>query len=223
MQENKEETIYLRSQLMKKRIYRAEWISSLVMISAFFLLFLNFIFTIFFLQLLPYLRVVALPVTQEMTSKETVQIEPIDNQIQSIDKIHETLIRFFVERYHSTFPDETELTRRWNYGGDIYTLAGDKVYASFYKTYMTNISNYVNEAAPVVDINIIKTSHVGNNWQVEFDARTFSSDGTPPLVVRYIAALYIQDLKERIYYGKNIINPVGMTVMDYRFSIKKRE
>lgn len=211
----------LQTEVMKKRIRSAEILSGISMTAAFILLFFYFLLSLFFLQMVPYVEVVAQPLSLVTSSKDYVTFEPLKGQLHSLDKINEGLVRFFVTTYHTSFPDLEELTRRWKPGGDLWVFSSPKVYYDFNRRYFSRIETIAAPNAAVVDVDIQNVKRVGSNWQVEFDLRRFLPGSSIPEVTPVIASLTVLNLPGNVRWGKIVSNPVGMTVMEYQVTARR--
>ncbi len=191
-------------------------ISLLIMISSALALF----------SLAPRVSVEPFLIINQDSSEGIVRDEPITSDMSSKDKMMELFIKQYVIVRNTIINDPMEMRSRWMRGGMVNFLSSADVFAVF------NVDaqkrwNAMFKRALVSEVEIISVSRQGGArspvWKVDFktyemfDAQSKSQEQKEStLRVRYwTASVTAYFMKERMFIGRRLINPLGFTVTRY--------
>ncbi len=191
-------------------------ISLLLMISASLALF----------SLAPKVSVEPFLIINQDTSEGIVREEPITSDMSSKDKLMETFIKQYVIVRNTVINDPMEMRSRWMRGGMVNFLSSVEVFAEFDKVAQGNWERMFKQAL-VREVEIISVSRQGGArspvWKVDFKSYDMydeqgksQAQKESTLRVRYwTASLTAYFIKERMFIGRRLINPLGFTVTRY--------
>ena len=215
--EKEEEGFKLRYYMWLSRFFIATTVASMLfLISAALALF----------RLAPMVTVEPFLIINQDSSEEIVREEPITFDMSSKDKLMETFIRQYIIIRNTVINDPQEMRSRWMPGSMMHLLSAPDVFLSFY---MTAESRWVDmfKQALVREVEIISIGRQGGPrspvWKVDFKTYDLydeqgksQAQKEATLRVRYwTASVTAYFMRDRIFMGRRLINPLGFTVTRY--------
>ncbi len=203
--------------LWLSRLFIATTIASLLfLISASLALF----------KLAPMVSVEPFLVINQDSSDNIVREEPISLDMASKDKLMETFIRQYVILRNTVINDPLEMRSRWQRGGMVHFYSSPEVFNPF-ETWVVGAWENIFMQALVREVEIISVSRQGGKkspiWKVDYktydlyDAQgKTQAQKESTLRVRYwTASITAYFIKDRMFLGRRLINPLGFTVTRY--------
>ena len=203
--------------LWLSRLFIATTIASLLfLISASLALF----------KLAPMVSVEPFLVINQDSSNNIVREEPISLDMASKDKLMETFIRQYVILRNTVINDPLEMRSRWQRGGMVHFYSSPEVFNPF-ETWVVGAWENIFMQALVREVEIISVSRQGGKkspiWKVDYktydlyDAQgKTQAQKESTLRVRYwTASITAYFIKDRMFLGRRLINPLGFTVTRY--------
>jgi len=176
-------------------------------------------------RLAPQITVKPFLIISQDSSEGLVRAEGVDLSMPSKDKLVEMFIRQYIEVRNTIINDEIEMRSRWFPGGIINFLSAPAVFNSF-SGYRDAVWDKEIGKGTVQEVEIIAINRVGGQysplWKVDFktymmtkkeqDAETQNRVMIEKYWTASITAVFI---KERMFAGRRLINPLGFTVLRY--------
>ena len=195
----------------------AATVSMLVLISSSLALF----------RLAPMVTVEPFLIINQDASTEIVRNEPLTVDMSSKNQMMEMFIRQYVILRNTLINDPWEMRTRWFPGGMVNYLSSLEVFAPFFDEVSANWKTQFNTAMSK-EVEIISVARQGGNkspvWKVDFKTYelyndsigTLSTKKESTLRIRYwTASVTAYFIKERMFIGRRLINPLGFTVSRY--------
>ncbi len=186
-------------------------VSLLVMISSSLALF----------SLAPMVRVEPFLIIKQDSSEGIVRNEPITETMASKEKLMKTFIKQYVIYRNTVINDQSEMKSRWWYGGIVSFMSSLEVYEPFEETVHKGWVDMINQVL-VREVEIISVNRQGGAkspiWKVDFKTYDLYNDSNGQAVLRtryWTASLSARFIKERQFFGRRLLNPLGFTVTRY--------
>lgn len=192
-------------------------ISMLVLISSSLALF----------RLAPMVTVEPFLIINQDASEDIVRDEPLTNDMSSKTQIMEMFIRQYVILRNTLINDPWEMRTRWFPGGMVNYLSSMEVFGPFFDEVSKNWKSQFGTAMSK-EVEIISVTRQGGNkspvWKVDFKTYELYNDSIgsvstkkdSTLRIRYwTASVTAYFIKERMFVGRRLINPLGFTVSRY--------
>ena len=176
-------------------------------------------------RLAPQVTVKPFLVISQDSSENIVRAESMGINMPSRDKLVDMYIRQYIDLRNTIINDEIEMRNRWLAGGMVNFLSSPSVFDEF-SAYRDSLWNEVIGKGVVQETEIISVRRVGGQyspvWKVDFKTYMLSSkehNNTSQdmlMTVRYwTASITAVFIKERMFSGMRLINPLGFTVLRY--------
>ncbi|MBR1605346.1 MAG: type IV secretion system protein [Alphaproteobacteria bacterium] len=176
-------------------------------------------------RLAPQVTVKPFLVVSQDSSEGIVRAESIGINMPSRDKLVDMYIRQYIELRNTIINDEIEMRNRWLPGGMVNFLSSPYVFDEF-SVYRDKLWNDVIGKGIVQETEIIAVRRIGGQhspvWKVDFKTYMLSPKETNNvsqdmlMTVRYwTASITAVFIKERMFSGMRLINPLGFTVLRY--------
>ena len=177
-------------------------------------------------KLAPLVTVEPFLVISQDSSEKIVRAEPISLDMSSRDKLMETFIRQYIIVRNTIINDPMEMRSRWMPGGMVNFLSSPEVFAAFNKYTQANWENIFKRAL-VREVEIISIGRQGGSrsavWKVDFKTYDLydeqgksQAQKESTLRVRYwTASVTAYFMRDRMFMGRRLINPLGFTVTRY--------
>ena len=201
------------------------WLARFFIFLAFLSLMLFWSSSLALFRLAPQVTVKPFLVISQDNSEGIVRAESVGTNMPSRDKLMELYIRQYIELRNTIINDEIEMRNRWLAGGMINFLSSPRIFDEF-SAYRDGVWNEIIGKGIVQEVEIIAVQRVGGQhspvWKVDFktymldskDRNTSSRDLL--MTVRYwTASITAVFIKERMFSGMRLINPLGFTVLRY--------
>ncbi len=202
------------------------WLSRFFIVTAVISLLLLVSSALALFRLAPMVTVEPFLVINQDTSEGIVREEPITADMSSKDKLMQMFIRQYVILRNTVINDPTEMRSRWMPGGMVNYLSSPEVYMAFHQSAASNWEAMFKRAL-VREVEIISISRQGGEkspvWKVDFKTYDLydeqgrsQAQKESTLRVRYwTASVTAYFIKERMFMGRRLINPLGFTVTRY--------
>lgn len=176
-------------------------------------------------RLAPQVTVKPFLVISQDKSEGIVRAESMGVNMPSRDKLTEMYIKQYVELRNEIINDEIEMRSRWLPGGMVNFLSAPVIFNAF-SEYRDKIWNSVIGKGVVQEVEIVSTQRVGGQhspvWKIDFKTYMLEpkdKDGSTLemlMTVKYwTASVTAVFIKERMFSGMRLINPLGFTVLRY--------
>lgn len=177
-------------------------------------------------KLAPMVAVEPFLVINQDSSDNIVREEPISLDMASKDKMMETFIRQYVIVRNTVINDPLEMRSRWMRGGMVNFYSSPEVFAPF-ETWVVGAWENIFMQALVREVEIISVSRQGGKkspiWKVDYKTYDLydeqgktQAQKESTLRVRYwTASITAYFIKDRMFLGRRLINPLGFTVTRY--------
>lgn len=176
-------------------------------------------------RLVPQINVKPFLIISQDKSEGIVRAESINLDMPSKDKLAEMYVKQYVEVRNTIIDDDIEMRSRWQPGGIVNFLSSPAIFDKF-SIYRDAIWNKQVGKGFVQEVEIVSTNRIGGQnsplWKVDFKTYTMSKkeqDGKTMdrvMVVQYwTASITAVFIKERMFAGRRLINPLGFTVLRY--------
>ena len=175
-------------------------------------------------RLAPQITVKPFLIISQDKSDEIVRAEGIALNMPSKDKIVQTFIKQYVELRNTIVDDEIEMRARWQPGGMVNFLSAPNVFNNF-DAYREKVLSKELLNGTIQEVEIISVNRLGGQysplWKVDFKTYTITKkdqEGKQEKVmdVKYwTASVTAVLIKERLFVGRRLINPLGFTVLRY--------
>ncbi len=177
-------------------------------------------------RLAPMVMVEPFLIINQDTSEGIIRDEPIIFDMPSKEKLMKMFIRQYIILRNTVINDPQEMRSRWFPGGMVNFLSSPDVFLSFYVSANSNWNNMFKQALSR-EVEIISITRQGGErspvWKVDFktydlynEQGSRQSQKESILRVRYwTASVTAYFMRDRIFMGKRLINPLGFTVTRY--------
>jgi type IV secretory pathway component VirB8 len=176
-------------------------------------------------RLAPQVTVKPFLIISQDNSEDLVRVESIDLNMASKDKIAEMFVRQYVEMRNTIIDDITEMRIRWFPGGIVNFLSAPRIFNEF-TSQTESIWPEIGRGELIQEVEIINVQRVGGQhspiWKVDFKTYNLEPLGknntsldrtiTSKYWTASITGIFI---RERIFTGRRLINPMGFTVLRY--------
>lgn len=200
------------------------WLSRLFIVFAAFSLMLMMASGLALFKLAPQVTVEPFLLIRQDTSDGIVREEPISQDMASKDKLMEMFIRQYVIYRNTIINDPMEMRTRWLPGGIVDYLSSPEVYEVFGQYVQSNWGN-IFKSSLVREVEITSVGRQGGKrspvWRVDFATYDLyeSEQGTRRSTIlrtrTWTASITPYFLRERAFYGRRLINPLGFTAARY--------
>lgn len=202
------------------------WLSRLFIATAVASLFLLISTSLSLFKLAPMVTVEPFLVINQDSSAAIVREEPISTDMSSKDKLMETFIRHYVIVRNTIINDPQEMRSRWMRGGMVSFLSAPEVFFPFNDGVQKTWEDIFKQAL-VREVEIISIGKQGGAkspvWKVDFKTYDLydeqgksQAQKEATLRVRYwTASVTAYFIKERMFVGRRLINPLGFSVTRY--------
>ncbi len=202
------------------------WLSRLFIATTIFSMLFMVASALALFRLAPMVSVEPFLIINQDTSEGIVRDEPITTDMSSRDKLMETFIRQYVITRNTVINDPAEMRSRWMGGGMVNFLSSPEVYEEFGQDVRRRWENMFKQAL-VREVEIISVGRQGGArspvWKVDFktydlydEANRTQAQKESTLRVRYwTASVTAAFIRERMFMGRRLINPLGFTVLRY--------
>ncbi|MBO7244411.1 MAG: type IV secretion system protein [Alphaproteobacteria bacterium] len=193
---------------------------------------INLFIVLTLVQMAPKLKMIAQILPSPMHTLDHIQIDtlPVKGLLNSTansnrinrELLDEMLIRYYIDKRISHFPDKIEMNSRWGAAGDIRKLSSPSVYSKFAKNMKEKIEQ-ITSTRETRSVDITRISKLGNIYTVEFDVFLFNpyDPVVKPKIQKRIATITINHHPNRHVYSRILSNPFGFYVEKYDEDIKK--
>jgi len=175
-------------------------------------------------RLAPQVTVKPFLIVSQDKSSEIVRAEGMDLNMPSKDKLVKTFIKQYVELRNTMIDDQIEMRTRWQAGGMLNFLSAPAVFNEF-DAYREKVLNQQILDNTIQEVEIISVNRIGGQysplWKVDFKTYTINKkdqEGKQERVmdVKYwTASVTAVLIKERLFVGRRLVNPLGFTVLRY--------
>lgn len=175
-------------------------------------------------RLAPQVMVKPFLIVSQDKSSEIVRAEGMDLNMPSKDKLVKTFIKQYVELRNTMIDDQIEMRTRWQAGGMLNFLSAPAVFNEF-DAYREKVLNQQILDNTIQEVEIISVNRIGGQysplWKVDFKTYTINKkdqEGKQERVmdVKYwTASVTAVLIKERLFVGRRLVNPLGFTVLRY--------
>lgn len=176
-------------------------------------------------RLAPEVTVKPFLIISQDNSEGIVRAESINMSMPSKDKLVEMYVKQYVETRNTIIDDDIEMRSRWQPGGIMNFLSAPRVFDEF-SSYREAVWNKIIGKGTVQEVEIISTQRVGGQyspvWKVDFKTYMLAKkeqDGASldriMTVRHWTASITAVFIKERMFSGRRLINPLGFTVLRY--------
>ncbi len=177
-------------------------------------------------KLAPMVTVEPFLIIQQDSSDRIVREEPITLDMTSRDKLMETFIRQYIIVRNTIINDPMEMRSRWMRGGMVNFLSSPEVFQAFDATAQAQWERIFKQTL-VREVEIIAIGRQGGPkspvWKVDFKTYDLydeqgksQAQKESTLRVRYwTASVTAYFIRERMFMGRRLINPLGFTVTRY--------
>ena len=205
------------------KLYYYLWLSRFFIATTVFSMLFLVASALSLFRLAPMVSVEPFLIINQDSSEGIVRYEPITFDMSSRDKLLETFIRQYVILRNTVVNDPQEMRSRWMGGGMVNLLSAPDVYDIFGKDVKARWENMFKQAL-VREVEIISVVRQGGAkspvWKVDFktydlydEANRNQAQKEATLRVRYwTASVTATFVRERIFMGRRLINPLGFTV-----------
>lgn len=202
------------------------WLSRLFIIASMASLFVLISSSLALFKLAPMVSVEPFLIINQDASSAIVRDEPISLDMSSKDKLMETFIRQYVIVRNTIINDPVEMRSRWMRGGVVSFLSAPDVFFPFNAYTKGNWEN-IFKSAIVREVEIISIGKQGGPkspvWKVDFKTYDLydeqgknQAQKEATMRVRYwTASVTAYFIKERMFIGRRLINPLGFSVTRY--------
>ena len=177
-------------------------------------------------SLAPQVTVEPFLIINQDSSEALVREEPIATNISSKDKLLETFIKQYIIVRNTIINDPLEMRSRWMPGGMVNFLSAPDVFEVFNRDIQRRWENIFKQAL-VREVEIISVMRQGGAkspvWKVDFKTYDLydeqgksQAQKESTMRVRYwTASVTAYFIKDRMFVGRRLINPLGFTVSRY--------
>lgn len=177
-------------------------------------------------RLAPMVTVEPFLIINQDNSKDVVREEPITMDMSSKEKLMKMFISQYVILRNTVINDPTEMRSRWLPGGMVSYMSAEDVFWAFHQSASSNWENMFKRSL-VKEVEIIDINRQGGErspvWKVDFKTyELYDEQGKSQaqkestLRVRYwTASVTAYFIRERMFMGRRLINPLGFTVTRY--------
>lgn len=176
-------------------------------------------------RLAPQVSVKPFLIISQDKSENLVRAEDISMSMPSRDKVMEMYIRQYVEVRNTIIDDEKEMNTRWQAGGMVNFLSAPAIFDEFSK-YRDRIWERITQKNIVQEVEIVSTKRIGGQyspiWKVDFKTYEIAPQDTDGseldkmMTTKYwTASVTAVFVKERLFLGRRLLNPLGFTVVRY--------
>ena len=201
------------------------WLSRFFIFLAFLSLSLFFSASLALFRLAPQVTVKPFLIIAPDKSDGMVRAENVGINMPSRDHLMEMYIKQYVELRNTIINAEIEMRNRWFPGGMVNFLSAPGIFDDF-SIYRESVWNSVVGKGVVQEVEIVSTQRVGGQhspvWKIDFKTYMLEprdKDGSTLetlMTVRYwTASITAVFIKERMFSGMRLINPLGFTVLRY--------
>ena len=217
------ETYEQNESTLKLKYYM--WLSRFFIFLAILSLSLFWSASLALFRLAPQVTVKPFLIISQDRSSEIVRAESMGVNMPSRDKLVDMYIRQYIELRNTIINEEIEMRNRWLAGGIVNFLSSPSVFNDF-SAYRDGLWENVIGKGIVQDTEIISVQRIGGQhspvWKVDFktymlNAKDYNSASQDLMMtVRYwTASITAVFIKERMFSGMRLINPLGFTVLRY--------
>ena len=202
------------------------WLSRLFILFAVVSLMIFMSSSLALFKLAPQVSVEPFLIIRQDTSDGIVRYEPISYKMASKNQLMETFVRQYVLLRNTIIADEKEMQTRWFPGGMMNFLSSDYVFGQF-SAYRDSVWSKIIDAEMVREVEIISIGKLGGEkspvWKVDFKTYDLydeqgksQAQKESTLRVRYwTASVTAYFIRDRMFMGRRLINPLGFTVTRY--------
>lgn len=177
-------------------------------------------------SLAPQVTVEPFLIINQDSSEALVREEPIATNMSSKDKLLETFIKQYIIVRNTIINDPLEMRSRWMPGGMVNFLSAPDVFEVFNRDIQRRWENIFKQAL-VREVEIISVMRQGGAkspvWKVDFKTYDLydeqgksQAQKESTMRVRYwTASVTAYFIKDRMFVGRRLINPLGFTVSRY--------
>ncbi len=185
--------------------------------------FINIVSVILILNLFPLKKVIPFFITLTPKSEQIVKIEPVEDNVQGVDVMTESLARNYVSQ-RETLDFQTE-ENRWR---DVYWLSSPEIFESF-KTLMNDDQGGIYEARKrkklyrhILILSVSTLSKDPRIIQVEWQGKDHQ-EGGEIYKKNWVSTLSISYDAQHVKFEDRYMNPLGFIVTAYGVSEKERD
>lgn len=214
-------------EIRRAKLIYYKWISRLMAVLATLSLLYGVCAILAILKLVPNIMYDPQLFVEISDSSSIVKSEYINRRMESREKIMVNFIKQYVEIRNTYIKDESEMKKRWLWGGLVSYLSTYNVYKKFEKQFPKVIEEMMQSNASR-SVEILSVTRSGGEqsfiWKVEFKTYdySFSSDSEgvsevkPKVTERYWTVNIRCQIDEshRTAY-RRLLNPLGFVVTDY--------
>lgn len=216
-------------EVQRARLVYYKWVNRLMMLLATISLVYGVCATLAILKLVPQIMFDPQIFVQFSDSESLVTREYIHRRMASREKIMINFMKQYVELRNTYVRDETEMKKRWMWGGLVSYLSTYDVYQKFAESY-PKVQKDLDQKKASRSVEILSVERSGGEkshiWKVEFKTYDFTygtdldynpnRDAGPEIIERFWTANIGSraDPRRRTAY-KRLINPLGFVVYSY--------
>lgn len=201
------------------------WLSRFFIFLASISLMLFWCSSLALFRLAPQVSVKPFLIISQDNSEGIVRAEGMGMRMASRDKITETYVKQYVELRNTMLDDEMEMNTRWQPGGMINLLSAPNIFNAF-SEYRDSVWEKLVKKGAAQEVEIVSTQRVGGQhspiWKVDFktymlapkelDGASLDKVMTTKYWTASVTALFVKD---RMFMGRRLLNPLGFTVVRY--------
>ncbi len=209
------------------RLIYYQWLARFFIVTATFSMLGLISTSLALFRLAPMVTVEPFLIINQDSSEDIVREEPLTLNMSSKNQMMEMFIRQYIILRNTLINDPREMRSRWFPGGMVNYLSSLEVFAPFFDEVSKNWKSQFNTAMSK-EVEIISVVRQGGNkspvWKVDFKTYELYNDSIgsvstkkeSTLRIRYwTASVTAYFIKERMFIGRRLINPLGFTVSRY--------
>lgn len=197
------------------------WLAKFFSYVCYLLVLGTLILSLFALHITKEVDVDAVLTTNPQFSENLAYFEPLHADMNATDILSEMFVRQFIITTQTVYTDINMQRRLWY--GFLPHLATPRVTEAF-RTRMMPLFDGDHKPAYRREVDINKVVREGwNKWHVYIETRSMkggSIDPTPT-IEKWVATITFRLYPSRVYMGSIFSNPLGFTVTEYQFSLRR--
>lgn len=201
------------------------WLAKFFSYVCYFLVLNTLLLSLFALHITKEVEVDGVLTTNPQFSENLAYFEPLHVDMKATDVLAEMFVRQFITVTQTLYTDVDTQRRLWY--GFLPRLATPKEVNKF-RTRMAPLFDGEHPPAYRREVDITKVASEGwNKWHVYFETRSMengnssSSKDTSLKIEKWVATITFRLYPSKVFMGRMLVNPLGFTVTEYQFSIRR--